>query len=139
IGHRNGETSQNPHLLNLQLAEQETLNRDHFLIHLHFPPSYPSLMRILRGFSISMSNARFPISRRIILQKQSDQAEAKSFNALKTQFFSPESPQAQKGIVAYLYQSSSLMECMPIPRPRFDEQDLAKELEISDALSEYNF
>lgn len=115
----------NEHLLTIQLFEDGTIHKDHFLIHLCLPPSYTDSFDFLKGISISMANSFFPISRKIILKRISQTVNYEDYEALETIFFEKEQSADHK-IVKYLYENE-LIEYVPIPRPNYDESDLQKE------------
>ena len=140
-GNKNGPASYkglvyitNTHLLTTQMLETGTISRDHFIAHFILPPTYDVSMRIIKGITVSMSNGYLPIGRKIILKKILDEYNLKAFEEMPTYFINRE--EMEEGSIAeYLYQSESLIEYYPIPRPNFDEGDLNAELAIQKALS----
>ncbi len=118
----------NNHLLTVQLLEVGTINKDNFIIHFSLPPSYDESLHFIKGIGVSMSNAYMPISRKIILKKQSDQVNLETYNQRETSFYECDDEVSE--ICQYFTESPSLIEYIPVPHPAFDESDLKKELSI---------
>lgn len=113
----------NSRLLTIQLQEKKTLIPDQFICHLHLPPNYTDSLSMLKGISISMSNAGLPISRKLILHKVNDDKLIKEYHQIETRFYTAEDS-TDNPIVSYLRQESNYMEYIPIPRPSYDLNDL---------------
>lgn len=116
----------NNHIFTIQIKELETLIPDNFIAHFHLPPSYSVALNLLKGISISMSNAYLPISRKIILRRISSQLDLKTFNTERTIFFEDDADK-ENDIVRYLKGAKNLLEYLPIPHPMYDTEDLNKE------------
>lgn len=124
----------NNHILTIQMNEIDTINPDNFMAHFLLPPSYSSSLNMLKGISVSVSNAYFPVGRKIILKKIQPKISVEDFLQLETVFFEKQELKGAPDIIQYLYHSNSLIEYIPIPHPSFDEQDLKKEMDIRKAL-----
>lgn len=116
----------NNHIFTIQIKELDTLVPDNYLAHFHLPPSYSVTMNLMKGISVSMSNAYLPISRKVILHKYSNETRMEVFNKQETFFFKDES-MVDNSIVQYLQKSADYIEYLPIPQPSYDVDDLAKE------------
>ncbi len=119
----------NNHLFTIHISEINTLIADNFLAHFHLPPSYAIALDLLKGISISMSNAYLPISRKVILHRLSSSTDLAYYNSLETTFYEPEESE-ENNIVNYLQGSKSFMEYVPIPHPDYDVSDLQKEKKV---------
>lgn len=117
----------NNHMLSFQMKEMETLIPDHFVAHFHLPPSYDVTLNLLRGISVSMSNAMMPISRKVLLYKKSRNTDISKFEKIETKFYDESDDNA---MLEYLNNTDSLVEYLPIPHPDYDKGDLEKELLI---------
>ena len=126
----------NPYLLTFQLQELGVVHADHFFVHFRLTASSPLKIRLLKGLAVSMSNANFPISSKLILEKRKGQISEEEFNQLETRFFPPGSKSYPSEIISYLYHVPSMIEYLPVPHPTFDKFDLHKELEIKKVMEE---
>lgn len=117
----------NNHIFSLQLQEQNTLVKDYFVAHFQLPPFYASSMDLLKGLSISMSNSFLPIARKVILFKEDAEPDEDLFEQMETLFFE-ESEEVKDQIVAYLQKGNSYLEYVPILHPRYDKNDLDREI-----------
>lgn len=121
----------NPYVFTIQLLEENQLNQDHFLGHFILPPTYKGNLNLMKGIVTSISNAYFPISRKVFLKKVNEQVDMNIFNKMTTTFYEPDETEHDcSRILEFLRSSNSLMEYYPIPRPSYGEQDLSLELEI---------
>ncbi|MEO0898423.1 MAG: hypothetical protein AAFY71_18570 [Bacteroidota bacterium] len=121
----------NPNIFTIQLLEEGQLNKDHFMGHFLLPPTYEGNLNLIKGMVTSVSNAHFPISRKVLLKKVHETPSPKLFNEMETFFYEgDEQNEACHSILTFLRNSHSLMEYFPIPRPSYGEKDLEIELEI---------
>lgn len=120
----------NNHLLTLQMQEQGTMIPDNTILHLHLPPIYPDSLSMLKGISVSMSNACMPISRKVILHKISSLGSADEYDDIETHFY-PAGEGDDESIVKYLREERSYIEYVPIPHPQYDLTDLEKEQRVA--------
>lgn len=125
----------NNHVLTIQLQEAETINKDHFMIHFILPPAYQGSLDLLRGIAVSISNAYFPIARKIILRRVQTHTDRQYYEQMETRFYE-EGQGEEDPIIAYLRAGHSLMEYIPIPHPTFDDADLSKELAVREVLKQ---
>ena len=122
----------NTHILTMQMQERGTIAQDHFFMHCILPPAYQGSMDLLRGLSVSISNAYFPIARRLILRRLHAHTDRLIYEEMDTQFFDP--TETDHPIIEYLRSGISFMEYIPIPHPTFDEGDLLKEIAVREVL-----
>ena len=123
----------NNHILTVQMLEEGTISKDHFIIHFILPPTYQQSLSFLKGISVSISNAYFPIGRKVVLKKINASPSFEAYEKMETNFFEDEIPVDDR-IINYLRTSNSLIEYIPIPHPSFDERDLQKELAVREVL-----
>lgn len=119
----------NNQLLTIQMQEMDTLTPDHFLAHFQLPPSYASVLHMLKGIAISMSNAYLPISRKIILNRIADSISYDVYNTIETVFFGQEKGK-DNPVINYLRADTNYLEYLPIPYPTYSAADLEKEERI---------
>ena len=120
----------NHQLLTIQLLELGAINQDNFIMHFSIPPFYSWSFHFLKGLGVSMANSFLPIARKILLVKKTTEVNMVAFDKMEIEFFEKEELNDSPEVVKYLYQSNSLIEFAPVPRPTYDEKDLMKEIKI---------
>lgn len=123
----------NNHILTVQMLEVGTINKDHFMVHFILPPTYDESLSFLKGIAVSISNAYFPMGRKVILKKIHASPARERYENMPTVFYEEELPPDDR-IITYLRTANSLIEYIPIPHPGFDENDLQKELVVQQVL-----
>lgn len=119
----------NHQLLTMQMQEMNTLTPDHFIAHFQLPPSYATVLRMLKGITISMSNAYLPISRKVILNRIANSLSYDAYNTIETVFYG-EGQGQDNPVINYLRADTNYMEYLPIPYPTYSAEDLEKEERI---------
>lgn len=113
-------------IITMQLQELDTIMPDNFVVHFQLSP-HPKNFPMMKGISTSMSNTYAPVSRKVIIKKVREQITEAAYEQIETTFYDKQTV-GLPVIVSYLYNSNTLMEYTPVPRPFFNEYDLEKEI-----------
>ncbi|WP_421919285.1 hypothetical protein [Marinifilum sp.] len=115
--------------LTAQMAEVNDIPNEYLMIHVSLPFTRKS--EYLRGIFAAISYAREPISRKIVLRKVADFCNEKDYNRIETQYFDKSVEIDIPEIHQYLKNEPQMIECLSIPKPQFNVNDLSKEVEIA--------
>ncbi len=119
------------HLISIYLIDSSNGIQETALIQLIQP--FSKSFKILYGIYLNLSFSKTPIARRIVLKRKGDECSMEEFKQLPTKYFKTGQPSEgiSPEIMEYLSDPDDYkMECMQLPNPTFDEQDLAKAREL---------
>lgn len=115
------------HMISIHLIDSKDDIQETGLIQLIQP--FTRKFKLLRGIYLTLGFSRTPIARRIVLYKVKSECSREEFEGIPTQYYTRDDfpSEINKEIVDYVSDPSDIVECVGLPHPTFDVQDLARE------------
>lgn len=115
------------HMISMHLIDSRDDIQETGLIQLIQP--FTRKFKLLRGIYLSLGFSKSPIARRIILTKVKSECSIEEFNEIPTKYYQKDDYPADinKEIIDYISGPNDLVECLVLPHPTFDVQDLVRE------------
>ena len=126
----------NMHTLSLHLVEENNKPEEYMMMNLSIP--FIRNMGYLRGIFNTISFARQPIARKMIIMQVSDICDEKIYNQMDVVFYDKPTDVEHSEIMEYLYSPKSITECYMISNPRFDLSDLTHEVDLARDMEKRN-
>lgn len=113
------------HTLTVSMAERGLRVEESLLMYFSIP--LVNEINMMRGTFLSLSYARQPIARRVVLKRVSDDCDFDAFDSIQSAYsFSGE----DRKIAEYLCSQGGIIRNIQIFNPSFDEDDLEKETDL---------
>lgn len=115
------------HMISMNLIDSRDDIQETGLIQLIQP--FTRKYNLLRGIYLSLGFSRTPIARRIVLSRVTSKCSKEEFDEIPTKYYEKDKypPEVSKEIIDYISDPQDLVECLGLPHPTFDVQDLVRE------------
>lgn len=115
------------HMISIHLIDSKDDIQETGLIQLIQP--FTRKFKLLRGIYLTLGFSRTPIARRIVLYKVKPECSREEFEEIPTKYYTREDfpSDISKEVIDYVSDLTDIVECVGLPHPTFDVQDLARE------------